>query len=85
MYLYKTARKLNVENDGTDSVCMKHAGHASAWLSGPNCQFDNYTSECHSLPGDDSFRKHFLRRRYRAVMDKRIVQTRLRAIQNVSR
>ena len=20
----------------------------------PNCQFDNYTSECHSLPGDDS-------------------------------
>ena len=28
------------ENDGTDSVCMKHAGHASACLNTPNCQFD---------------------------------------------
>ena len=73
------------ENDGTDSVCMKHAGHASACLNNQIVSLTIIQVNATVFLETIVYRKHFLRRRYRAVMDKRIVQTRLRAIQNVSR
>jgi hypothetical protein len=47
------------ENDGTDSICMKHANDALGCLYEleANCQFNNLTMECHSLPGDDNLPK----------------------------
>ena len=53
MYLYQTAECSMCENDGTDSVCETRWS-CKRLSQQPNCQFDNYTSECHSLPGDDN-------------------------------